>query len=62
MLFKNVPKSKGLGVPIDGAVGEPDLKGITREIGVSLQEKTEKLVAQYPDRALKVIRNWMAVN
>ena len=62
MLFKNASKSISLGVPIDGTVGEADPKGITREIGISLQEKAEKLVAQYPDRALKVIRNWMAVN
>ena len=62
MLFKNASKSISLGVPIDGIAGESDLKGITREIGNSLQEKTEKLVAQYPDRALKVIRSWMAIN
>ena len=62
MLFKNVPKSENLSVPIDGTIGESDLKGITREIGISLQEKTEKLVARHPNRALKVIRNWMAEN
>ena len=62
MLFKNAPKSISLGVPIDGLYSETDLNGIARETGISLQEKTEKLVAQYPDRALKVIRSWMAVN
>ncbi len=62
MLFKNAAKSRSLGVPIDGTVLESDLKGITRKTGISLQKKTEKLVSQYPDRAIKVIRNWMAVN
>ena len=62
MLFKNVPKTISHGLPIDRIAGESDLNGITREIGTSLKEKTEKLVAQYPDRALKIIRNWMAVN
>ena len=58
MLFKNASKSISLGVPIDGS----DPKGITGERGISLQENTDKLVAQYPDRALKVIRSWMAIN
>ena len=62
MLFKNAAKSRSLGVPIDGTVRESGLKGITRKTGNSLQKKTEKLVAQYPDRAIKVIRSWMAVN
>ena len=62
MPFKNASKSISLGVPIDGTVRESGLKSITRETGIFLQKKTEKLVAQYPDRALKVIRSWMAVN
>ncbi len=62
MLFKNASKPLSLGVSNDGIVGESDLKGITRETGIYLKEQTEKLVAQYPDRALKVIRSWMAVN
>ena len=62
MLFKNVSKPISLGVPIDTTVGESDPKGITREIRISLQEKTDKLVAQNPDRALKIIRSWMATN
>ena len=62
MLVNNVLKSDILLAPIDVADSEADSECIKRKIGNSLQEKAEKLVAQYPDRALKVIRNWMAEN
>ena len=43
-------------VPADALI---DVEGIDGKIDNSLLRKVQRLVADYPDRALEVIRGWM---
>ncbi len=47
-------------IPSAIALGEIDLDGVEGRISGSLAAKVRKLVDDHPDRALEVIRAWMA--
>ena len=44
-------------VPVDVRI---DVKGIEGNINNSLLNKVQRLIEDHPDRALEVIRGWMA--
>lgn len=56
---RNTPKSAPR-VPAPGRFQEISVDGVSGRIDRSLINRVRRLVTDYPDRAIEVLRTWMA--